>query len=731
MRAKSSARNTGSRKSARGLRRAAWLLVVAAGALIALLAYLSRTGGEVAQAPAAPPPPRVELPPEMRMRFESALALVREKRFSEAIPELERLYATLEGSPATSASTSRVHASLCGALLKSGEPERALAAALRFLEKNPGDVAHNVFAGTVLFDRKLYGEAVGRLAVAARAGNAAVRALGEDPLLVRCRLGEAYRVLGRLDEARATLDAVLAEDPAHMMAVKLRAGVAIDQRDFARALELAERVYRGSAADTLVLHLLARAAVEAGRPARALEVLAAFAASGATLNEELLLWRAKAYAATGNHAEAAASAGALLLADPDRDEAYLVLANALERLGKHEPGAQCREAYTRGASLRAELEQASTAASRGSPMSSAFYRGCAYARARKLGPALAALQEARRRAPRNGEVQARLSRVLLDAEYVVDARETLATYERMCGDEGIALAPEVFLAKAEIAWTAGDARAALEVLAPAYSAESTRRDAVRLAMTIALGAGTPEAAAAALSSAGAPPAVDAEWKGWQALGTVLAGKPEEARGALEEAVPQLPDATAALWLALGMARRATGDRQGALEALRKTLAKEELLRPAWEGLKAVADNQGDIEGASRWLEGSAEVEAGIRAVWERLRGAQPAAEQARGLLTAARLRLQLGQYVRARALTALARDLDPRNAEAQRQTAILFTRPEDVFVRLRALEALCRLEPADTIAVGLRRQEYERLDFLAPSVAPQSGPAAGTDGVKQ
>ncbi len=707
---------SGAQRRSRFLRRIGWILVVCGAAAVAVVAWVCVPHGN--DVPASPlrtgeAASSVQVPPEIAGRLQTACASIAAGRSDEAVPMLRELLDMLPPADAPRAAVrARIQFSLCVALLKGGKLDAALDVALEALASSPDDAPLNVIAGTLCYEKGRHKEAIERFTRGLAKGVTA--GIADDPLNIRCQLAECYRALGRNEDARATIDGVLAENSRHRAALKARAALSYARRDFAEALAVLEGLQKGDAKDADVVAQLMRSALEAGGAGRAVDAMHAFLAAGGRKDDALQVLYAKALAAAGQAKEAVGAAGSLLVVNPEHDEAYFVLANALARAGKSALSAPFRELYNRGTALRSELERARSALSFGDPASAAYYRGRAFARAGRFGAALKDLNEARRRAPANSQIVAALAMLMVNADRVRDAKDDLDAFAREAERAGVPLAAEFLLAQAEVAWLLGDLHGATDALARACKDGRCRRESADLAAGIALLERVPDILGAALAPFAAEAGLDPELQAWRALATYLGGKAADAADALQSAVKALPDASAAAWLGLGMACRDAGRRPQAAEAFRKVIAKEQFLRQAWEGLKLVTDQAEETARADKWLAAAGETEGRLRGEWDQIRGVADSRLAAQALLRAARLRHALGHVERARSVVLLARDLDPLNPEAHRLTVMICTRPEEAFVRLHALEALRRIAPTDTTAEALRQKEYAQLEFAAP-----------------
>jgi tetratricopeptide (TPR) repeat protein len=97
------------------------------------------------------------------------------------------------------------HASLGQALMQLGDADRALVEFEKELESNPNDYDANLYAGVMLRQRQQYPEAMKRFrrALSVRPGSAAAL----------YQVGSLHLVLGEIEEAQKTLEAVVASEP--------------------------------------------------------------------------------------------------------------------------------------------------------------------------------------------------------------------------------------------------------------------------------------------------------------------------------------------------------------------------------------------------------------------------------------------------------------------------------------------------------------------------------------
>jgi len=676
-----------------------------------------------ARSPYAPSPDT--LPPREAALFQSALALMNRGRFDAAVPVLRKCLERLPPGLAKEADRSLVHYNLCVALKKLNRPEEALAETLEYLKKNPEDPVHNTFAGTLLYERHRYREAAQRFEKGLSRGTEAARKVTSDPLAIVCQLADSYLFLGETEKARSQVEKVLAVKPNHPGARRIKGLLALRRRDFRAAVEIFEPLLRENPKDSSLVYDFARAALEAGEPKRALDGIRRHWATGATREKGLRLRYAKALLQSGRPKEATAEAAALLILDPEYDEAYFVLANALARSGFGKLARPFRERYSRGAKLRAELERARTAQQAGYPSSAAYYRGRAYARAGRYVKAMAELKKARKLAPRNGQIVAELAGILMDVERPLDAVEILEKFERTALEGGFPLLSEFFLAKARAAWLLGDSQGAEAALERAGEDERKKREVVRYAARVALLENKASIIDRALSPFKKGSALDLELTSWFAIKKLLQGKAAPAAEELEKVFSSMPQPRPEVLLALGRARLKTGRRKEAAEAFRELLKAEELLRAAWEGLKEADASEEERSRAERWLGSADDIEDRLKEEWELMKGETDPGVCARALLRAARLRNRLGMRKRARSLALLARSMDFRNSEIHREILVLFKRPEDAFDRLHSLEALKRLTPEDRNVKLLRRKEYARLGLSLPEGSGSDTEPAG------
>jgi Flp pilus assembly protein TadD len=95
-----------------------------------------------------------------------------------------------------------------------------------------------------------------------------------DDMRIAAARAECLRALGRTDEAIQQLEAILSREPSHTRALRLRAEVDLQRREFARAVALLERARATDPQDWRVLYKLSQAYDRLGRrdEARAVEV---------------------------------------------------------------------------------------------------------------------------------------------------------------------------------------------------------------------------------------------------------------------------------------------------------------------------------------------------------------------------------------------------------------------------------------------------------------------------
>lgn len=155
-------------------------------------------------------------PEELSLRAEYAELLLRLKRFAAAATELREL--TQQG-----VSTPQVWYNLAVAHQELGQLADALACWNRVLEQAPGHTDARARRGEVLLDLLRWQDAAADFEQVIAAGGDA----GEsDP--ARMNLSLAYWRLGRLEDACAQLEAVLAAQPSHLAALERLATVALE-----------------------------------------------------------------------------------------------------------------------------------------------------------------------------------------------------------------------------------------------------------------------------------------------------------------------------------------------------------------------------------------------------------------------------------------------------------------------------------------------------------------------
>ncbi len=683
------------------------------GGIIAVSTYRPEEAPSPPRRPAAETsrtaPPA--MPPALAVRFQRAWNLIGAGRSVEAMPILQAIAREMRQMSLPPAVLSVVNFNLCVALQRADKPDDALGMALQWLETHTDDLPHNLIAGTLLYDRLRYGDAAPRLKTGLRADPEEIRQVSPDPLRIFCQLADCYIHLQRTDDARRIIDAVLAQDPDHAVARRIMASLAARSMDYPRALKLLEELYQADPKDTLVTQQLANIALEAGRPQRTVEVIRAHWAAGGTRSPYLRLVEAKALIAAGQPRKAILAAAAVLVLDPSYDNAYFVIADAYARAGKPELARPFRDRYARTAQLRTELERAHTAANLGYPFSAAYYRGRALAGAGRFGPALKELKKARRLAPDNGQVVGELATLLIQTDRPFDAHDLLTQFETAAGGNRLDLPAEFYLAKARLALRMGDPGACFDAIERAVAAGRCERTIAEVAARAALLTKNPRVLGPALKSFSEKAALDADAGTWFGARLLLEGKAQQALDRLTQARQTTQEPKPLLLLALGLTHRALRNRTEAAEAFRKLLATETLLRAGWKGLAESSDRPEEVAKARAWLLETQDTEERLLEEGRLLAQARDSAPATELLLRVARLRHGQGMHRRARGLTRLARDVDPLIPAVHRQVLQLFTRPEDTFERLHALEALARLTPADEAVEVLRRQEYQRLQL--------------------
>ncbi len=652
------------------------------------------------------------MPRALAVRFERALKLLDGKTASDAEKLLREILNGLE--PQFAEARSLVHYNLCLAIKKQYGIRQALDRVLEYLKDSPSDTAHNLLAGSYLYDLHRYAQAAPYLAKGLEAGWAEVKRFTGDPAQVACQLADCYRFTGKKEEAEKICREVLKRRPGHRSARKILAFLALSRRDFTRAASLLESLQREDPSDPALTFSLSKAYLEGAKPRLAVAAIERHWAKASQRTDDLRIMYARALLAAGKPKQAVGVIAEVLILKPELEDAYVVLADALARAGFKKQAEPFRKRYARTTELRAELERAQTAEQAGYPASAAYYRGRAYAMCGLYGQSLLELHRAKRMAPRNGQVVALLSWVLAVLDRPLDAKDMLEAFKQRALREGFPLPPEFYLTAARVGWILGRREEVFESLRQCEPEKRVLKDLGRFTALIALLTGKKEILRRVVETYGAGGALDPEVRLLRGVMELLSGKAErslEDFSFVEQTITEVP---VVLRLAQARAYKAAGKDKEALKALRSLIGTQELLPEAWSELARLQVEPAQLKQAKDWLSRYGSSKLLLQQEWERIRGVEDPKEAARSLLTCAQLRYELGMVRRARQLLLVARRADRWNADVHRAVLRIFTAPEDAFERIHSLEALVRLVPDDPSIRKARAREYLRLGFTPP-----------------
>jgi tetratricopeptide (TPR) repeat protein len=165
--------------------------------------------------------------------FQAGVAAFNSGQFEQAVTQFQAAIAQAPAVPA-------LHVNLAMAYFRLKRPADAVASLEKAAALGPGDAAVQYQLGSAYVDMQAYDKAV----VALQQGLAARPDLGKDPLAAEATatLGAVYFAQGKVPEAEAEFQRVLAATPRHASASLGMGKVHFSRNDVPKALEWFERV---------------------------------------------------------------------------------------------------------------------------------------------------------------------------------------------------------------------------------------------------------------------------------------------------------------------------------------------------------------------------------------------------------------------------------------------------------------------------------------------------------